>query len=170
MALDRTETFYAADDAIPTFGGQFLVGDGGSPEAFEAIATIVSIQPGTSNSEDSDTTHLRSPDRHREHSAGISDDDVWTIEVIYMPGENSHATDGGGTSAFASGGIPSMRVDGLKRNFKLRWDNGTGSPMTGQSEVQIRGYVASFGLGPVEVTGVQHATIDIMPSQAPIFP
>lgn len=168
--MDRTDTFYAAEESIQGYGGQLLVGDGASPENFEAVAGVVNIQPGAAESADVDTTHLRSPGRHREHRAGISDDAAWQIEMIYLPGEQSQSEAGGGTGAFASGGLPAMRADGQNRNFVLKLNNGTGSPPTGQTEVAFRGYVSSFGIGSVEVDGVIHATAGIMPVQAVTYP
>lgn len=161
MAVDRTDTFYAADDSAQGYGAQLLVGDGTSPEEFEAVAGVVSIQPGGSNSADVDTTHLRSPDRHREHRAGISDDDAWTIDMIYLPGEWSQSTTGGGTGAFQNGGLPAMRADGENRNFKLKLNNG--SPAT---EIEFRGYVGAFSISNIEVDGVVHATAEIRPVRA----
>lgn len=158
---DRTDTFYPAEESIQGYGGQLLVGDGASPESFEAVAGVVNIQPGEGSSADVDTTHLRSPGRHREHRAGISDDGAWQIEMIYLPGEVSQSTVGGGTGAFQGGGLPAMRADGENRNFILRLNNG--SPAT---EVAFRGYVSAFAIGSVEVDGVIHATAGIMPTQA----
>lgn len=165
MAVDRTDTFYAAsDDAIQGYGGQLLVGDGASPEAFEAVAGVVNIEPGDSSSADVDTTHLRSPNRHREHRAGIGDDAVWSIEMIYMPNEWSHSVAGGGSGAFATGGLPAMKTAGTNHNFILKLNNG--SPET---EIAFRGYVGSFGIGSVDVDGVVHATATVMPTQAITF-
>ena len=43
---NRTDTYYAATGAIHGYGAQLMVGDGASPETFEAIAGVVSITPG----------------------------------------------------------------------------------------------------------------------------
>ena len=43
---DRTDSFYAAESAVHGYGAQIEVGDGASPEAFEAIAGVTNIKPG----------------------------------------------------------------------------------------------------------------------------
>ena len=72
--MDRTDTFYAINDAVKNgYGVQLEVGDDASPESFQAIAAITEITPGDMSTEDLDRTHLRSPDAHKEHGPGMRD-------------------------------------------------------------------------------------------------
>lgn len=93
---DRSNTNYAAEDAIHGYGAQLMVGDGGTPEVFEAIAGVVSITPGEMSTADIDRTHLRSPDAHREHMPGIRDSGPFELEMIWLPKEQSQSNAGGG--------------------------------------------------------------------------
>src|SRR3954467_15753514 len=99
---DRTNTFYALSSALQGYGGQLLVGDGASPESFEAIAGISSIKPGEMSTEDGKRTHLRSPDAHHEHMAGLRDSGPFELMGRWLPTEQSQSNAGGGTGAFAS--------------------------------------------------------------------
>src|SRR5688572_32691011 len=117
--MDRTDTFYAAAEAIHGYGAQLMVGDGSSPQQFEALATIVSITPGGMNTEDIDRTHLRSPDAHKEHMAGMRDSAAFTCTGIWLPEEQSQSNAGGGTGPFASGGLIALWRGRANHNFKI---------------------------------------------------
>lgn len=165
MAVDRTDTDYAAEGSVFGYGTQFLVGDGASPEGFDAVAAVKSISFPATEFADRDTTHLRSLNRHKEHSAGMRDTSAITITGIYMPDEWSHSTAGGGAGAFASGGLPVLAADGELRNFVVRLPHG--SP---EVEVEIRGYIAAFHLNDVDTETTVEYTLTIQPSQAFTLP
>lgn len=158
---DRTDTFYAAEGAIHGYGAQLMVGDGASPEHFEAIAAVVSITPGAMNTADIDRTHLRSPDAHREHMPGMRDSGAFTCEMIWLPDEESQNNAGGGTGAFASGGTIALWRDRSINNFKIVV--GRGSP---QIEWPFRGYVSQFQPGVIGVDDKINATASFQPTQA----
>lgn len=144
---DYTDTFYRiADDAIHGYGAQLMVGDGASPETFQAIAGILSIQPGEISTADIDTTHLRSPNRHREHRAGIRDSGPFTVTGTWLPKDESQSYTGGGSGSFVSGGLAYLAAQGTNHNFKIVLNDG--SPAT---EWPFRAYVASFTPGGIGV-------------------
>jgi hypothetical protein len=166
IASNVTDTFYAAgDDAVPGYGGQFMVGDGLSPESFEAVAGVVSIPLPAQTSTDVKTTHLRSPNRHEEHRAGMRDTPPFTVNLIWLPYHPSQSVAGGGAGSFTGGGLAAMAADGLNRNFKFVANDG--SPAT---TLVIRGYVATFAPGEVNKDGTIAATCTIQPAAAPTLP
>src|SRR5690606_13225139 len=147
--------------AIHGYGAQFLVGNGASPEVFEAVAGVLSVTPGELSTADIDTTHLRSPNRHREHRSGIRDSGPWSLTGTYLPDEESQSNTGGGSGAFQGGGLMAMAADGVNRNFKVIFNDG--SPAT---ELIFRGYVASFQLGEIGVDDKVNFTASIQPTEA----
>jgi hypothetical protein len=166
VAADVSGTFYAAgNDAIAGYGGQFMVGDGASPENFEAVAGVVKIPLPAQSSTDVKTTHLRSPNRHEEHRAGMRDTPAFTVELIWLPYHPSQSVAGGGSGSFTTGGLAAMAADGLNRNFRFVANDG--SPAT---TLDIRGYVATFAPGEVNKDGTIPATCTIQPAQAPTLP
>jgi len=166
IVTDVTDEFYAAtDDAIAGYGGQFMVGDGASPETFEAVAGVVRIPLPAQTSTDVRTTHLRSLKRHEEHRAGMRDTPAFTVDLIWLPYHPSQSVAGGGSGSFASGGLAAMAADGANRNFRFVANDG--SPAT---TLDIRGYVATFAPGEVNKDGFIAATCSIQPAQAPTLP
>lgn len=160
-----TGEFYAAsDDAIAGYGAQLEVGDGASPEMFEAIAAVTRITPGAQSSTDVKTTHLRSPNRHEEHRAGMRDTSVFTVEGTYVPTAVSHATAGGGSGPFASGGLPYLASQGDNHNFKIVCNDANTTTIT------FRAYVATFSVGEINKDGVIPFTCTMQPTQAPVLP
>lgn len=144
---DRTGTFYALDSALQGYGGQLLVGDGASPEGFEAIAGISSIKPGEMSTEDGKRTHLRSPDAHHEHMPGLRDSGPFELMGRWLPTEQSQSNAGGGSGAFASGGLIALWRARTTHNFKIILNDGV------NTEWPFRGYVSKFqpgeiGIGP----------------------
>jgi hypothetical protein len=163
---DRTDTFYAAEGAIHGYGAQLMVGDGASPETFEAIAGIVSITPGAMNTEDIDRTHLRSPDAHREHMPGIRDSGAFSVEGIWLPTEQSQSNAGGGSGAFASGGLVALWRGRAIHNFKIVLGADSAAPISPTLEWPFRGYVAGFQPGATSVTDKINFTASFQPTEA----
>jgi len=156
---DRTDTFYAAD-AIHGYGAQLEVGDGTSPEVFEAIAQILSITPGEMTTAVIDKTHLRSPEAHREKLAGIRDSGPFTLQGTWAPAEQSQSNAGGGTGAFASGGLVAMWRNRTEHNFKIVLNDG--SPAT---EWPFRGVVTRFQPGEIGIDDKINFTAEVTPLQ-----
>jgi hypothetical protein len=159
---DRTDSFYAAEDAIHGYGAQLLMGDGENPEAFEAIATIRSITPGEMSTEDIDRTHLRSPDAHKEHMAGMRDSGAFECEFIWLPNEQSQSNTGGGSGAFQNGGVIAKWRGRQNHNFKIVLNDNV-SP---QTEWPFRGYVSQFQPGEIGVDDLIGGTLSIQPTEA----
>lgn len=162
---DLTDTNYAASGSVFGYDTQVLVGDGASPEGFEAIAGVRSVSFPATEFADRNTTHMRSLNRHMEHGAGMRDTSAITITGIYLPDEDSHSTAGGGTGPFASGGLPVLAADGVLRNFVVKLDYGTPA-----KEVEITGYITGFSLSDLDLESTLEFTMGIQPSQAYVMP
>jgi len=138
-----TDTYYPSE-GFSGYGSQLMVGDGASPEVFEAVAFIEMITPGDMSTDVIERTHLRSPEAHKEKLAGLRDSGPFTIEGIWAPGHQSQSNTGGGTGAFAGGGLIKMWRDRLARNCKIVLADG--SPAT---EWPFRGFVSKFQPGAI---------------------
>jgi len=160
---DRTGTFYSADEGTIGYKTQVLIGDGTSPEVFEAIAGVRSVTFGETTVADVDRTHLRSPNSHKEHTPGMLDSSAIQIRGIYLPSEDSLSTAGGGSGVFASGGLPTLVIARGTHNFVVRLPDGV-------SEVEITGYLTGFSLSEASAEAVIEYTCGIMPTQAFVLP
>jgi hypothetical protein len=140
---NKTDTFYAGE-AIVGYGAQLLVGNGASPEVFEAIADVMTITPGEISSAIIDKTHLRSPDGHREKTVGLTDSGPFTITGNWRPKHSSQSYTGGGSGAFASGGLPKLLADKTEKNFKIKLVTPVRS-----TEWPFRGIVSKFQPGAI---------------------
>ena len=109
---DVTDTFYPATDAMVGYGTQWLIGDGASPETFQAVEAVVSFEAGGETTAVIDTTHLRSPGRHREVRAGMITSAPFTGSSIFLPQSESQSYAGGGTGSFVNGGLAKIAETG----------------------------------------------------------
>ena len=157
---NRSNTFYALDAAIHGYGAQIMVGNGASPEVFEAIAGVTSIQPGEMSTADILRTHLRSPDSHQEHMPGMRDSGPFTLTGTWLPTEQSQSNAGGGTGAFASGGLIALWRARTTHNFKIVLND------TDTTEWPFRGYVAGFQPGEIGIENKIDFTATIQPTEA----
>jgi len=156
---DRTDDFYAAEGSIHGYGAQLQVGDGSSPENFESIAAVVTITPGPMQTADILRTHLRSPDAHEEHMPGLRDSGAFTVEGIWLPTEESQSNAGGGSGAFASGGLVALWRGRATHNFRIKLpDNVTMWP--------FRAYVSQFQPGSITNADRINFTAGFQPTQA----
>jgi hypothetical protein len=159
---DRTDDFYAISDAVKDgYGAQLEVGDGASPENFEAIAGLVEITPGDMSTADRDRTHLRSPDAHREHGAGIRDSGPFAVKGKWLTDEQSQSNAGGGSGAFANGGLVALWRGRQNHNFRIVLNDG--SPGTAWP---FRGYVKKFQPGTISVDADIDFTAEFQPTEA----
>lgn len=156
---DVTDTFYASD-GFHGYGSQLEVGDGASPESFEAIAFIESITPGEMTTAVIDKTHLRSPEAHREKLAGLRDSGAFTIMGHWVPTNESQSNAGGGSGSFASGGLMFLWRTRAEKNFKIVLSDG--SPGT---EWPFRGVVTRFQPGEIGPDDKVNFTCEITPLQ-----
>ena len=156
---DVTDTDYAASALIGK-GAQWLIGDGASPEVFEAVYGVRSITPGRTTTNIIDKTHLRSPNNHTEKMGGRRDSEPFTVEMIYNPAHESHTNAGGGAGVFAAGGIFAMHIAGTELNHIFRLDNG--SPAT---ELPLRAIISDLQIGPIGDQDLMTLTATLTPLQ-----
>lgn len=162
--MDRTDTFYSADEAISGYGAQLLMGDGASPEAFQAVAFMENIQFGDMVTEGVDVTHLRSPDAHREMRPGLRSSGAFSGALsAYVPTDESHSYQGGGTGAFAAGGLSYVWTQRLVKNWLIRVGPDGGSPAI---ELPFNGYISKFQPGNFEAGTIVKGAIEIQPSRS----
>lgn len=158
---DRSDTFYSGDNTKAGYGAQWFVGDGASPEGFEAVAFVKRIKPGSTKTADVDRTHLRSPDRHKEHAPGMRDTGPFEIEGWYAPSEDSHSVAGGGSGSFQNGGLPAIAAAATILNHQIVLNDG--SPAT---TISLRGYVAEFSVGEIQEDGQIPFMASVQPTEA----
>lgn len=154
---DVTDEFYEGE-AIHGYGAQLLVGDGASPETFEAIADVTKITFGDMTTAVIDKTHLRSPEAHREKLLGLRDSGPFSLEGNWRPDHESQSNAGGGTGSFTSGGLLAIWRNRTEKNFVLKLNDG--SPAT---ELPFRGGVTKFQPGEVGVDDKINFTAEITP-------
>ncbi|MDH5244806.1 MAG: hypothetical protein OEW98_00020 [Betaproteobacteria bacterium] len=152
-----TDTYYAAE-AIHGYGVQWEIGDGTSPEVFEAVPYVRKITPGAMTTAVIDKTHLRSPSAHREKKAGLRDSGPFAMELIYYPKHESQSNAGGGTGSFAAGGLCYMWINRLEKNMKFVLPDG--SPET---EIPFTGVITKYQPGEMGADGIIPLMIEVTP-------
>jgi len=141
---DVTDTYYPGE-AFTGYGVQLLVGQGGaSPQMFVAIADLESITPGDMSTDVIEITHLRSPEAHREKTAGLRDSGAFALTGNWRPTHGSHSNAGG--DGFTNGGLIALWRTRAEAMFKIVLTDG--SPGT---EWPFRGVVTKFQ--PGEISG-----------------
>lgn len=160
---DVTGDFYAATGAIVGYGTEWLIGDNASPETFQAVAGVVTFDPGGSTTSVIDRTHLRSPGRHREVIAGIRSSSAFSGQLIWLPYDESQSYAGGGSGSFTAGGLAKIAETCEERNMIIRYNDGV-SPA---SELAFRGFVSEFTPSKgVTIDDKLTATIQVQPTQS----
>lgn len=160
---DVTDTFYPATDAMVGYGTQWLIGDGASPETFQAVEAVVSFEAGGETTAEIRTTHLRSPGRHHEVRAGMITSAPFTGSLIFLPESESQSYAGGGTGSFTAGGLAKIAETGEVRSMKLRFRDGN-SP---EGELAFRGYISEFSPAKgITVEGVITTSVSVMPTES----
>lgn len=154
---DVTGTYYAAE-GIHGYGTEWLIGDGASPETFEAVPFVKRITPGDMTTAVIDKTHLRSPEAHREKKAGLRDSGPFAIEMIWHPKHESQSNQGGGSGVFQNGGLFKMWRNREERNMKLILPDG--SPAT---ELPFRGCITKCQVGEIGEDGVIPLFVEVTP-------
>ena len=157
---DVTNTYYSSE-GINGYGSQLEVGNGASPETFEAIAFVKSITPGEMSTTVYERTHLRSPDAHREKGAGLRDSGAFVVAGTWVPTHESQNNAGGGSGAFAAGGLIALWRGRAQHNFKIVLNDG--SPAT---EWPFRGIVTKFQPGQITGDNDIDFTAEFTPVQA----
>ncbi len=155
---DLTDTFYPAEGSFHGYGTQLLVGDGASPEQFEAVAEVRQITFGDMTTAVFERTHLRSPEAHREKLAGLRDSGPFSMVLNYRPKHESQNNAGGGSGAFAAGGLLYMWINRLTKDFKIVCSDD--SPAT---EVPFTGVITKYQPGTLGPDGGIDLTVEITP-------
>jgi hypothetical protein len=164
---DVTDTFYPSE-AIHGYGAQWLIGAGNDtpgPETFSAVAQVKTITPGEMSTETIDKTHLRSPEAHREHRAGLRDTGPFAVQCIWDPRHESQSNAGGGSGAFADGGLVFLWRTRAERNMKIIIPNGDpdATPVVEETEWPFRGVITKCQPGEIGEDGVIMLDVEIQP-------
>lgn len=154
---DVTDTFYAGE-AFIGYGAQLEVGDGASPETFEAVADVMEIVPGDMSTGIIPKTHLRSPEAHHEKLLGIRDSGPFTVRGNWRPTHESQSNAGGGAGSFTDGGLIAIWRRREERNFRIVLADG--SPAT---VWPFRGGVTKFQPGGIVLDQKVDFTCEITP-------
>lgn len=158
--MDRTDTTYRTNAKIGHLA-QLKLGNGASPETFQAVANVKSIQPGAITAEVIDVTHLRSPEFHREKIAGLRDTGPFSCVVTWEPTDESHSNAGGGAGSFTGGGLAALARRREERNWIIEFDvMQFGSPAL---QWPFAGIVTNFTPGTIESNTELTATLEITP-------
>lgn len=154
---DVTDTFYEGD-AFHGYASQLLVGDGTSPETFEAIADVISITPGALKTATIQKTHLRSLNAHHEKLAGMRDSEPFVVVCNWRPSHESQSQAGGGSGSFTAGGVLAINISREERNYKIVLSDG--SPAT---EWPFRAICTGFTPGEIGTEGKVELTLEFTP-------
>jgi hypothetical protein len=159
---DVSGTFYENEGFIG-YGAEVQMGErvgGGSPatDTFQSIAFVMAVTPGEMNSGVVDKTHLRSIGAHREKLVTIRDSGPFTLRMTWVPTDESQSNAGGGSGAFADGGLIGVWRSRGERNFKIILADG--SPAT---EWDFRGAVTRFQPSELSVDALTEVTCEITP-------
>ena len=104
--------------ATSGFGTLLKEGDGGSPEAFTAIAEVRSLSGPSSTMSPIDVTNHQSTSGWREFVAGLLDGGQVTLDINYLPANATHN---------ASTGFLNTYENKTSRNFLLRFPDAAGT-------------------------------------------
>lgn len=75
-----------ATQAAIGHGSKFLIGDGGSPGVYTALAEVTQITPPAFVRDVPDATHMQSPEKWREFIGGLRDPGECTLTLNFLPG------------------------------------------------------------------------------------
>ena len=162
--MDVTGTYYQGD-AFIGYGAEFLVGQGeASPEIFVSVPDVESITFGDMTTGTVDTTHLRSPGRHRERKATIRDSGPITLVVNYRPDNGAHMQ-AGGDGFSTTHNLLALWRNVTENNFKLILPEDAAAPASPVDliELPIRGVITKYTIGQLTLDGKMTCTIDVTP-------
>lgn len=159
MAENLTDTFYPAEGSFHGYGTQLMVGNGASPESFEAIAEVRSIRFGEMVTANFDRTHLRSPDAHTELLAALRSSGAFSCTLNWRPKHESQNNAGDPASvSFQDGGLLAIWRSRELRNYKVVLSDD--SPAT---EVPFTAFISRFQPGEVGATAGPDLTVEFQP-------
>jgi len=144
-----------ASQATDGAGSILEVGDGASPETFTAIAEVTTITPGAMSTAAIETTHLLSPNAHKEKIPGLRDTGAFGIDGNWLPDNDTQSNDD------TPGGLVYLARTRAVRNFRIVLGN-SGSP---EITWPFRGFIDNFQPGPLTIGTKKAFKASIMPSK-----
>lgn len=165
---DVTDTFYPSN-AFIGYGGQFLVGDGGSPEGFHALGQVKRISPIVSLTTGvKEITHLRSPDATREKLPTLSDSSPVTVEGTFDPARGEHLIAGGSDGFTVDSNLQALRKSRVKWNFRIGLPIEAGSDGSPDQYITLPlvGVVTKYEIGELSTENEVPFTVEITPTSA----
>lgn len=164
---DVTGTFYPSEGFIG-YGGEFQVGQGDSPETFVAVPEVMKISPLVSMTTPVlKTTHLKSPDRHEEKIATISDSAPIVVTGTYRPGHGAHRL-AGGDGFDSTHNLQALRASAARNNFRILLPNDAGLEGSPPAAIVLPlvGVVTKYEIGELSDTGLVPFTLDVTPTRS----
>jgi len=76
-------------NAMLGYGSVFEVQTENSPDAYVAMAEVISITPPSFSLDQIDVTHMQSPNRNREFISGLNDPGECSFDMNFIPGATS---------------------------------------------------------------------------------
>jgi hypothetical protein len=127
-------------------------GNGASPEVFETIAEVTSINPPQMESEDVKVSHMESPGGYHEYIPGMREAGEVSFEINFLP---AHATHNG--------------VTGLAANHRARTVHNWKIELAGGGAVwSFPGYVKTFNV-QIPVDDKVSASVSIKVTGEPLL-
>lgn len=103
----------AESTAVIGYGTTFAFGDGATPEVFTELAEVTDITPPSDSVDIIETTHMGSPNRTKEFTAGLNDPGECSFDIHFLPGVGDDEL------------IQAKRNTGAKANYQITYPNGT---------------------------------------------
>lgn len=76
-------------DGTIGYGTTFAIEDDASPQAYVALGEVFNVSPPSFTTDTVDVTHMTSPNRTREFTAGLTDPGECSVEMNFVPGSAS---------------------------------------------------------------------------------
>jgi len=116
---------------MAAYGTLLSIGDGGTPEAFQAIAEVNSLSGPGLSLDPIEITHHESPDAWKEFVGGLLDGGEITADLNFLPTETTQVGDAAGSLLYA---LTTRAVT----NFTITW------PDTSSTEWAFAALVTAF--------------------------
>lgn len=122
-----------SSSALLSQGSILSIGNGASPEVFNEIQEVISLDGPGGQAAEIDVTDLGSTGK--EYRLGLQEEGDITFEMLYIPGNTQHAL------------IRTLRASGANNNFRITF---TDSPATTWTfSALIKGFTTSLGVDDV---------------------
>jgi uncharacterized protein YciI len=162
---DVTGEFYESE-AFIGYGAEFHVGQGDSPENFVAVPEVMSVSPIVSMTTGKvERTHLRSPNRHREWLATLSDSAPIVVSGNFRPAHGAHLL-AGGDGFGAAHNLQALRASALDNNFRIVLPEAAGEEGGEAIALPLVGFVSKYEIGELTNEGKVPFTLEITPSRS----